>query len=81
LPHKNNVCLLAKQSAYIHGASLRAGKTSLPGEIKGRLLKIFYTQKQKNIGRKVRTQLCRPKHSGGRYLCNSFAKNCYVLLR
>jgi hypothetical protein len=47
LPHKNNICLLAKQSAYIHGASLRAGKTSLPGEIKGRLLKIFYTQKQK----------------------------------
>ena len=38
----------AKLFTYIHGASLRAGNKTLPGEIKGRLLKIFYARTQKN---------------------------------
>ena len=38
----------AKLFTYIHGASLRAGNKTLPGEIKGRLLKISYARTQKN---------------------------------
>jgi hypothetical protein len=37
-------------------------------------LRFFIHKNKKSIGQNVRTQLCRPKHSGGRYLCNSFAK-------
>jgi len=38
----------AKLFTYIHGASLRAGNKTLPGEIRGRLLKISYARTQKN---------------------------------
>jgi hypothetical protein len=43
----------AKLFTYIHVASLRAGKTPIPGEIRGRLLNISYAYATKKNGRNI----------------------------
>jgi len=58
----------AKLFTYIHGASLRAGNKTLPGEIKGRLLKISYVAYTKKRASRCGTQLVRSSFDSSRSL-------------
>ena len=77
----------AEQKYWLLTGFIRKSETGEISEIcdSADSTQIIPTHTQDNLGAvseaNVRTQLCRPKHSGGRYLCNSFAKKNYVWLR